>query len=58
LQQNRSSHICARQKSFSLKAIGYIKHKAMVANTYEAGLRISEVCALRKSDIDSQRMRI
>ena len=40
------------------EAIGYIKHKAMVATTYGAGLRISEVCALRKSDIDSQRMQI
>lgn len=40
------------------EAIGYIKHKAMIATTYGAGLRISEVCALRKSDIDSQRMRI
>ena len=40
------------------EAIGYIKHKAMIATTYGAGLRISEVCALRKSDIDSQRMLI
>jgi site-specific recombinase XerD len=40
------------------EAIPYIKHKAMVATTYGAGLRISEVCALRKSDIDSQRMQI
>ena len=40
------------------EAIPYIKHKAMVATTYGVGLRISEVCALRKSDIDSQRMRI
>jgi integrase/recombinase XerD len=40
------------------EAIPYIKHKAMIATTYGAGLRISEVCALRKSDIDSQRMRI
>ena len=40
------------------EAIPYIKHKAMVATSYGAGLRISEVCALRKSDIDSQRMQI
>ncbi|MBW1860256.1 MAG: tyrosine-type recombinase/integrase [Deltaproteobacteria bacterium] len=40
------------------EAIGYIKHKAMIATTYGAGLRISEVCSLRKSDVDSQRMRI
>ena len=40
------------------EAIGYIKHKAMIATTYGAGLRISEVCFLRKSAVDSQRMRI
>jgi len=40
------------------EALGYIKHKAMVATAYGAGLRISEVCSLRKSDIDSQRMQI
>ena len=40
------------------EAIGYIKHKAMIATTYGAGLRISEVCSLRKYDVDSQRMRI
>jgi site-specific recombinase XerD len=40
------------------EAIRYIKHKAMIATTYGAGLRISEVCSLRKSDVDSQRMRI
>ena len=40
------------------EAIRYIKHKAMIATSYGAGLRISEVCSLRKSDIDSQRMRI
>jgi len=40
------------------EAIRYIKHKAMIATTYGAGLRIAEVCSLRKADIDSQRMRI
>lgn len=40
------------------EAIRYIKHKAMIATTYGAGLRISEVCSLRKSAVDSQRMRI
>ena len=40
------------------QAIGYIKHKAMIATSYGAGLRIAEVCSLRKADIDSQRMRI
>ena len=40
------------------EAIRYIKHKAMIATTYGAGLRISEICSLRKADVDSQRMRI
>jgi site-specific recombinase XerD len=40
------------------EATGYLKHKAIVATTYAAGLRISEVSSLRKSDIDSKRMRI
>jgi len=39
-------------------AIRSVKHKAIMATAYAAGLRISEVCALRVSDIDSQRMRI
>jgi len=41
-----------------LAAIRSLKHKAIVATAYAAGLRISEVCALRVSDIDSQRRRI
>lgn len=39
-------------------AIRSVKHKAIIATAYAAGLRISEVCALRASDIDSQRRRI
>ena len=35
-----------------------LKHKAIIATAYAAGLRISEVCALRIADIDSQRRRI
>jgi site-specific recombinase XerD len=35
-----------------------VKYKAMIATAYAAGLRISEVCALRITDIDSRRMRI
>jgi site-specific recombinase XerD len=41
-----------------LAAIRSVKHKAIVATAYAAGLRISEVCGLRLADIDSQRMRI
>ena len=39
-------------------AIRSVKHKAIIATAYAAGLRISEVCGLRIADIDSQRMRI
>jgi len=34
------------------------KYKAILATAYGAGLRISEVCALKPMDIDSQRMLI
>jgi site-specific recombinase XerD len=39
-------------------AIRSVKHKAIMATAYAAGLRISEVCGLRLADIDSQRRRI
>jgi integrase len=39
-------------------AIRSVKHKAIIATAYAAGLRISEVCGLRVADIDSQRRRI
>ena len=39
-------------------AIRSVKYKAIIATAYAAGLRISEVCALQVSDIDSQRMRL
>jgi integrase/recombinase XerD len=35
-----------------------VKYKAIIATAYAAGLRISEVCALKLADIDSTRMRI
>lgn len=35
-----------------------IKHKAILLTTYSAGLRLSEVCHLKISDIDSSRMLI
>lgn len=41
-----------------IKATKSIKHKAIVATSYGAGLRIAEVARLKKNDIDSKRMRI
>lgn len=40
------------------EAIDSLKYKAIIATAYGAGLRISEVCSLRVSDIDSKRMLI
>jgi site-specific recombinase XerD len=39
-----------------LDAIESTKHRAIVMTAYGSGLRISEVCGLKISDIDSQRM--
>jgi integrase/recombinase XerD len=33
-----------------------LKHRALLMTTYAAGLRVSEVCALKVTDIDSERM--
>jgi site-specific recombinase XerD len=41
-----------------LDNITSLKHRAIVMTAYGAGLRVSEVCALRVEDIDSQRMAI
>lgn len=39
-----------------LGAIANVKHRAAFATVYAAGLRVSEVAALKVGDIDSQRM--
>jgi site-specific recombinase XerD len=46
-------------KNFLIKSIGNIenlKHKAIISLGYSVGLRVSEVCNLKISDIDSKRM--
>jgi integrase/recombinase XerD len=39
-------------------AVANLKHKAILFTAYSAGLRVSEVCNLKLSDIDSSRMQI
>ena len=41
-----------------LAATRSLKHRAMLMTAYGAGLRVSEICALRVADIDRERMRI
>lgn len=41
-----------------IEAVDQLKHRAVIMTTYSAGLRISEVCRLTGSDIDSERMLI
>lgn len=51
--------ILSKEEVWSLfEAIRSTKHKTIFATTYSAGLRISEVCSLQITDIDSQRMLI
>lgn len=39
-----------------LEAVKSLKHRAILSTLYGTGIRVSELCALRVSDIDSQRM--
>lgn len=41
-----------------LKVVSNIKHRAILATVYSAGLRVSEVVNLKSTDIDSQSMQI
>jgi integrase/recombinase XerD len=41
-----------------LEAIRSVTYRAMVAVLYGAGLRVSEMCAIRIEDIDSERMQL
>lgn len=47
------------EKEFLLESIAKIenkKHKAIIALAYSTGMRVSEVCSLKITDIDSKRM--
>jgi integrase/recombinase XerD len=51
--------VLTRQEVLALfTAIQPAKYKAILAIAYGAGLRVSQVCALKPTDIDSQRMLI
>jgi len=39
-----------------LHSVHSVKHRAILMSAYGAGLRISEACCLKRSDIDSKRM--
>jgi integrase/recombinase XerD len=39
-----------------LEASSNLKHRTLLTATYAAGLRVSEVCKLKLSDVDSERM--
>ena len=39
-------------------AASHLKQRVLLMTTYAAGLRVSEVCALKVTDIDSERMTI
>ncbi len=47
-----------KQVETLIEAVEALKHRAVVMTAYSAGLRISEVCGLTVSDIDSERMLI
>lgn len=49
--------VLSREEIERLFAATYLlKHRVLLMTTYSAGLRVSEVCALKISDIDSGRM--
>jgi site-specific recombinase XerD len=48
--------LTGREVERILASIESLKHRAIIMTAYGAGLRVSEVCALRVGDIDSQRM--
>lgn len=58
-KQEKLPDVLSTDEVFSiLKAVNNIKHQALLALTYSAGLRVSEVVSLRIQDIDSKRMLI
>jgi len=58
-QPQKLPQILSREEIATLLArTPHPKHRALLATTYGAGLRVSELCRLRPADIDSRRMTI
>ena len=58
-QPQKLPQILAREEVARLiELTANVKHRAMLMTTYGAGLRVSELCHLKVSDIDSARMSI
>lgn len=50
--------LSGREVEQLLEAVASVRHRMVLSVAYGAGLRISEACAVRISDIDSQRMQL
>ena len=50
--------LSAKELEALFATVEYPQHRALLMTTYGGGLRVSEVCKLRPTDIDSERMMI
>src|SRR5438552_8744591 len=55
-ERERLPEVLSQAEIERLRAVSRPKHRAMLMVVYGAGLRVSELCALLPTDIDSQRM--
>jgi site-specific recombinase XerD len=56
-RERRLPEVLSREEVLGLlKAVVSLKHRVILTTMYAAGLRISEACSLKVSDIDSKRM--
>lgn len=59
-RENRKlpSYLTKTEVKHLLESVTYLKHKAILSTIYSSGLRVSEACDLRISDIMSKEMKI